>query len=275
MASATSSGRGWATAAPESARCARSVRRNPCPGCPCRLPVLRCVVGRSCDAWERGRSGRVAHRWDLRCPPPTALFQPVRVGAEGGPTRAQTRSASLASIVAGPVRTDHGGAHGGAAQTRRGAAASRRWRSLRLGIAQARWSEPVRRRGTGRHERAAGPSGGPADGQLPPRTRIRAPSRAAGGFGGRRPPRRALHGRGPGGVRRRPLGSGRTRGGGDRGRRAGGGAHDVHEARGVRHPSGADPGRHPVPPGTLAGQRPKSFTQRDPDAADLASRRPL
>ncbi|MGY2874177.1 hypothetical protein ACVW00_001367 [Marmoricola sp. URHA0025 HA25] len=33
----------------------------------------------------------MAHRWDLRCPPPTRLFVPVAVGTEGGPTRSQTR----------------------------------------------------------------------------------------------------------------------------------------------------------------------------------------
>ena len=34
----------------------------------------------------------MAHRWDLRCPAPTGLFEPVPVGAVDGPTRAQARS---------------------------------------------------------------------------------------------------------------------------------------------------------------------------------------
>lgn len=35
----------------------------------------------------------MGHRWDLRCPPPTGLFVPVRVGSPEGPTRGQARGA--------------------------------------------------------------------------------------------------------------------------------------------------------------------------------------
>ena len=182
---------------------------------------------------------------------------------------------SLAQVVARTVRAGFRGADCGAANPRSGAAAGGRWRGIGLGVAQARGSEPERRPGAGRHERAARAPGRPDDGEPSSGARIRAPSDAAACVRGGRAPRRSVHGRAPSGARWRPLGLGRTRRGRDRGRRSGGGAHVDLAAHGVRRPSGEGPRGHAVPQGPLTRERPKPFTERDPDAADLASRRRL